>query len=127
MNQLTSYFESNNESDKDLEKQRKEKQIEVLNKLLSDSKKFNYKDVDKQTIIKVKNEIKKYEKDLELKASQNEDEDKINELNHFTSKDIEDNNMNQMQEEENLYGLENEDDDDFKIKITNFIFGEEKK
>ena len=127
MNQLTSYFESNNESDKDLEKQRKEKQIEVLNKLLSDSKKFNYKDVDKQTIIKVKNEIKKYEKDLELKASQNDDEDKLTGINQFTTKDIEDNNINQMQEEDNLYGIENEDIDDFKIKITNYIFGEEKK
>ena len=126
MNQLTSYFESNSESDKDLERQRKEKQIEVLDKLLSDPKKFNYKDVDKQTIIKVKNEIKKYEKDLELKASQNDDEDKLTGLNQFLSKDIEDNNMNQMQEEDNLYGMENEDDDDFKIKITNFIFGEKK-
>ena len=124
MSQLTSYFEANSESDKELEKQRKEKQIEVLDKLLSDPKKFNYKDVDKQTIIKVKNEIKKYEKDLELKASQNYDEDKMTELNQFLTKDIEDNNMNQMQEEENLYGMENEDDDDFKIKITNFIYGE---
>ena len=124
MNQLSSYFESNNESDKELEKQRKEKQIEVLDKLLSDPKKFNYKDVDKQNIIKVKNEIKKYEKDLELKASQNDDEDKLTGLNQFLSKDIEDNNVNQMQEEENLYEMENEDDDDFKIKITNFIYGE---
>ena len=124
MSQLTSYFESNNESDKELEKQRKEKQIEVLDKLLSDPTKFNYKDVDKQTIIKVKNEIKKYEKDLELKASQNDDEDKLTGLNQYLSKDVEDNNINQMQEEENLYGMENEDDDDFKIKITNFIFSE---
>ena len=124
MSQLTSYFESNNESDKELEKQRKEKQIEVLDKLLSDPQKFNYKDVDKQTIIKVKNEIKKYEKDLELKASQNDDEDKLTGLNQYLSKDVEDNNINQMQEEENLYGMENEDDDDFKVKITNFIYGE---
>ena len=124
MSQLSSYFESNSESDKELEKQRKEKQIEVLEKLVSDSKKFNYKEIDKQTIIKVKNEIKKYEKDLELKASQNDDEDKMTGLNQFLTKDIEDNNMNQMQEEENLYGTENEDDDDFKIKITNYIFGE---
>ena len=123
MSQLTSYFEANSESDKELEKQRKEKQIEVLEKLLSDPKKFNYVDVDKQTIIKVKNEIKKYEKDLELKASQNYDEDKMTELNQFLSKE-EDNNMNQMQEEENLYRMENEDDDDFKIKITNFIYRE---
>ena len=124
MSQLSSYFESNSESDKELEMQRKEKQIEVLEKLVSDSKKFNYKEIDKQTIIKVKNEIKKYEKDLELKASQNDDEDKMTGLNQFLTKDIEDNNMNQMQEEENLYGTENEDDDDFKIKITNYIFGE---
>ena len=124
MNQLSSYFESNNESDKELEEQRKEKQKEVLDKLLSDSKKFNYKDVDKATIIKVKNEIKKYEKDLELKASQNDDQDKINASNQFLSKDIEDNNMNQMQEEDNFDSIDNEDDDDFKIKITNFIYGE---
>ena len=124
MNQLSSYFESNNESDKELEKQRKEKQIEVLDKLLSDPKKFNYKELDKQIIIKVKTEIKKYEKDLELKASQNDDEDKLAGLNQFLNKDNEDNNMNKMQEEENLYNMENEDDDDFKIKITNLIFGE---
>ena len=74
--------------------------------------------------MKVKNEIKKYEKDLELKASQNNDEVKLTELNQFLSKDIEDNNLNQMQKEDNLYGMENEDDDDFKIKITNFIFDE---
>ena len=122
MNQLSLYFESYNESDKELKKQRKEKQIEVLKKLL-DSKTFNYKDVDKQTMIKVKNEIKKYEKDLELKASQNDDEDKIMGLNQFLSKDIENHNINQMQEEE-LYSMENEDDDDYKIKITNIIFDE---
>jgi hypothetical protein len=124
MNQLSSYFESNNESDKELEKQRKEKQIEVLDKLLSDPKKFNYKELDKQIIIKVKTEIKKYEKDLELKASQNDDEDKLAGLNQFLNKYNEENNMNKMQEEENLYNMENEDDDDFKIKITNLIFGE---
>ena len=120
MNQLSSYFESNSENDKELENKRREKQIEVLDNLLSDSKKFNYKEIDKATIIKVKNEIKKYEKELELKASQNEDENKLNALNQFLSKDMEDNNMNQIQEEENLYN-ENEDDDDFKIKITDYI------
>ena len=124
MNQLASYFESNNENDKELENKRREKQVEVLNNLLSDNKKFNYKDVDKATIIKVKNEIKKYEKDLELKSSQNDDEDKMAGLNQFLTKDIEDNNMKQIQEEDNIYDMENEYDDDFKIKITNFIFGE---
>ena len=124
MRQLSSYFESNSENDKELEKKRKEKQIEALDKLLSDPKKFNYKDIDKQIIIKVKGEIKKYEKDLELKASQNDDEDKLAGLNQLLNKDNEENNTNKMQEEENLYTMENEDDDDFKIKITNFIFGE---
>ena len=124
MNQLASYFESNNENEKELENKRREKQVEVLNNLLSDNKKFNYKDVDKATIIKVKNEIKKYEKDLELKSSQNDDEDKMAGLNQFLTKDIEDNNMKQIQEEDNIYDMENEYDDDFKIKITNFIFGE---
>jgi hypothetical protein len=124
MEQLSSYFDSNSESDKLLENKRREKQIEVLEKLLSDSKKFNYKELDKAILSKVKNEIKKYEKDLELKASQNDDQDKINGMNQFLSKDIEDNNMNLMIEEENFDNMENEDDDDYKIKITNFIFGE---
>ena len=124
MEQLSSYFDSNSESDKLLENKRREKQIEVLEKLLSDSKKFNYKELDKAILSKVKNEIKKYEKDLELKASQNDDQDKINGMNQFLSKDIEDNNMNLMIEEDNFDNMENEDDDDYKIKITNFIFGE---
>jgi len=124
MEQLSSYFDSNSESDKLLENKRREKQIEVLEKQLSDSKKFNYKELDKAILSKVKNEIKKYEKDLELKASQNDDQDKINGMNQFLSKDIEDNNMNLMIEEDNFDNMENEDDDDYKIKITNFIFGE---
>ena len=66
MKLLSNYFESNVDSDKELEIKRKEKQVEVLENILSDSKKFEYKDVDKATIIKVKNEIKKYEKDLEF-------------------------------------------------------------
>ena len=83
MKLLSNYFESNVDSDKELEIKRKEKQIEVLENILSDSKKFEYKDVDKATIIKVKNEIKKYEKDLELKASQNAEDDGLNNLDLF--------------------------------------------
>ena len=72
MTQLTNYFESHTESDKELEIKRKEKQIEVLENILLDNKKFDYKEVDKNTIIKVKNEIKNYEKELTIKASQND-------------------------------------------------------
>ena len=121
MTQLTNYFESNNESDKELEIKRKEKQIEVLENILSDNKKFDYKEVDKNTIIKVRNEIKNYEKDLLLKASQNEDEEELNNLDQLLLKEQEGNNINRMQEEENDDSIENEYDDELKIKITNYI------
>ena len=121
MNILTNYFDSNAESDKELEIKRKEKQIEVLENILSDSKKFDYKEVDKATIIKVKSELKNYEKDLVLKASQNEDDDDFNNIEELMKKEQEENELNKMQEEENFDSMENEYDDDLKIKITNYI------
>ena len=127
MNILTNYFESNADSDKELEVKRKEKQIEVLENILSDSKKFDYKDIDKATIIKVKNEIKNYEKDLALKASQNEEEDEFNNIELLMKKEQEENELNKMQEEEDFDSLENEYDDDLKIKITNDILGEKEE
>ena len=127
MNILTNYFESNADSDKELEVKRKEKQIEVLENILSDSKKFDYKDIDKATIIKVKNEIKNYEKDLALKASQNEEDDEFNNIELLMKKEQEENELNKMQEEEDFDSLENEYDDDLKIKITNYIFGEKEE
>ena len=121
MNELSDYF-NNNINDKDLEIKRRQKQIEVLNKMLSDTKLFNYKDIDKNTVIKVKYEIKKYEKDLELKASQNDDEDKIINANQLGIKDMEENNLllQQGDENSNISGADS-DDDDFKIKISNII------
>ena len=127
MNILTNYFESNADSDKELEVKRKEKQIEVLENILSDPKKFDYKDIDKATIIKVKNEIKNYEKDLALKASQNEEDDEFNNIELLMKKEQEENELNKMQEEEDFDSLENEYDDDLKIKITNYIFGEKEE
>ena len=127
MNILTNYFESNADSDKELEVKRKEKQIEVLENILSDSKKFDYKDIDKATIIKVKNEIKNYEKDLALKASQNEEDDEFNNIELLMKKEQEENELNKMQEEEDFDSLENEYDDDLKIKITNYIFGKKEE
>ena len=124
MNILTNYFESNADSDKELEVKRKEKQIEVLENILSDSKKFDYKEVDKATIIKVKNEIKNYEKDLALKASQNEDDEEFNNIEELMKKEQEENEFNKMQEEENFDSFDNDNDNDLKIKITNYIFGE---
>ena len=120
MEQLTNYFESNEDSDKELEIGRKEKQIEVLENILSDSKQFDYKEVDKATIILVKDEIKNYEKDLVIKASQNDD-DELNNIEQLMIKEQEENNLNKMQEEENFDSNENENDDDMKIKITNYI------
>lgn len=121
MAQLTNYFENNNDTDKELEIKRKEKQIEVLDNILSDSKKFDYTEVDKATIIKVKNEIKNYEKDLQIKASQNDDEDDYNNIDQLLLKEQEENDLNKMQEEENFASNENEDDEDLKIKLTNYI------
>ena len=121
MAQLTNYFENNNDTDKELEIKRKEKQIEVLDNILSDSKKFDYTEVDKATIIKVKNEIKNYEKDLQIKASQNDDEDDYNNIDQLLLKEQEENDLNKMQEEENFPSNENEDDEDLKIKLTNYI------
>lgn len=121
MNELSEYF-NNNINDKELEIKRRQKQIEVLNKMLSDAKLFNYKDIDKNTVIKVKYEIKKYEKDLELKASQNDDEDKIINSNQLGIKDMEENNLllEQVEENNNISGADS-DDDDFKVKISSFI------
>ena len=120
MAQLTNYFESNTESDKELEIRRKEKQIEVLENILSDNTKFDYKEVDKATIIKVKNELKNYEKELTIKASQNDDDDDLNNIDQLLLKEQEENNMNKIQEEE-YDSFDNEYDDDLKIKISNYI------
>ena len=98
-----------------------------MENILSDSKKFDYKDIDKATIIKVKNEIKNYEKDLALKASQNEEDDEFNNIELLMKKEQEENELNKMQEEEDFDSLENEYDDDLKIKITNYIFGEKEE
>ena len=121
MTLLTNYFESNTESDKELEIKRKEKQIEVLENILSDNKKFDYKEVDKNTIIKVKNELKNYEKELTMKASQNDDEDDLNNFDQLLLKEQEENNINKMQEEDNYDSIDNEYDEDLKIKLSNFI------
>ena len=126
MAQLTNYFTSNVDSDKELEIKRKEKQIEVLENILSDSKKFDYKEVDKATIIKVKNEMKNYEKDLALKAAQNDNEGDLNDIEQLLLKEQEENNINEIQEEYNS-SMENEYDDDLKIKITKYINIEEDK
>lgn len=121
MNELAIYFETNTD-DKELIERRHQKQIEVLNKIISDSKLFNYKDVDKNTIFKVKNEIKKYEKDLELKASQNDDEDKINAISQLSNKDTQENNALLLPEtEKNTFNTKDSDDEEFKIKISTII------
>jgi hypothetical protein len=127
MNILTNYFESNADSDKELEVKRKEKQIEVLENILSDNKKFDYKEIDKATIIKVKNELKNYEKELTIKASQIEEEDNLNNINQFLLKEQNENNFNLMEEEDNYDSVDNEYDDDLKIKISNYILEDKKE
>ena len=118
---LTNYFESNAEDDNELETKRKEKQIETLEIILSDNTKFDYKEIDKATIIKVKSELKNYEKELTIKASQIEEEDNLNNIDQFLLKDQNENNINLMQEEDNYDSMDNEYDEDLKIKISNYI------
>ena len=118
---LTNYFESNAEDDNELEIKRKEKQIETLEIILSDNTKFDYKEIDKATIIKVKSELKNYEKELTIKASQIEEEDNLNNIDQFLLKDQNENNINLMQEEDNYDSMDNEYDEDLKIKISNYI------
>ena len=84
MKELENHFNSNEDDDERLNDKRHENQIEVLKKIISDSSKFNYREVDKNTYLNTKAEIKKYEKDLELKAIQNEIvEEKIDAISKF--------------------------------------------
>ena len=119
MKELENHFNSNEDDDERLNDKRHENQIEVLKKIISDSSKFNYREVDKNTYLNTKAEIKKYEKDLELKAIQNEIvEEKIDAISKF------ENNEADVEKKENseINSIESEinsdNNDDSKIKIT---------
>ena len=119
MKELENHFNSNEDDDERLNNKRHENQIEVLKKIISDSSKFNYREVDKTTYLNTKAEIKKYEKDLELKAIQNEIvEEKIDAISKF------ENNEADVEKKENseINSIESEinsdNNDDSKIKIT---------
>ena len=119
MKELENHFNSNEDDDERLNNKRHENQIEVLKKIISDSSKFNYREVDKNTYLNTKAEIKKYEKDLELKAIQNEIvEEKIDAISKF------ENNEADVEKKENseINSIESEinsdNNDDSKIKIT---------
>ena len=119
MKELENHFNSNEDDDERLNDKRHENQIEVLKKIISDSSKFNYREVDKTTYLNTKAEIKKYEKDLELKAIQNEIvEEKIDAISKF------ENNEADVEKKENseINSIESEinsdNNDDSKIKIT---------
>ena len=119
MKELENHFNSNEEDDERLNNKRHENQIEVLKKIISDSSKFNYREVDKTTYLNTKAEIKKYEKDLELKAIQNEIvEEKIEAISKFENNEMdiekkENSEINSIESE-----INSDNNDDSKIKIT---------
>ena len=122
MKELENHFNSNEDDDERLNNKRHENQIEVLKKIISDSSKFNYREVDKTTYLNTKAEIKKYEKDLELKAIQNEIvEEKIDAISKF------ENNEADVEKKENseINSIESEinsdNNDESKIKITQIL------
>ena len=65
--ELENLWNINEEDEKNLEEKRNERQLNVLNNLIKDEKNFNYNNVDKNTYLNVKIEIKKYEKELRTK------------------------------------------------------------
>ena len=119
MKELENHFNSNEDDDERLNDKRHENQIEVLKKIISDSSKFNYREVDKNTYLNTKAEIKKYEKDLELKAIQNEIvEEKIDAISKFENNEMdiekkENSEINSIESE-----INSDNNDDSKIKIT---------
>ena len=119
MKELENHFNSNEDDDERLNNKRHENQIEVLKKIISDSSKFNYREVDKTTYLNTKAEIKKYEKDLELKAIQNEIvEEKIDAISKFENNEMdiekkENSEINSIESE-----INSDNNDDSKIKIT---------
>ncbi len=116
MKELENHFNLTEEDDEKLNIKRHENQIEVLKKIISDSNKFNYRVVDNNTYLNTKDEIKKYEKDLVLKATQNDIvEEKINAISNFEN----DNYMNEKKENSEIDSYESEfHNDDSKIKIS---------
>ncbi len=116
MKELENHFNLTEEDDEKLNIKRHENQIEVLKKIISDSNKFNYRVVDNNTYLNTKDEIKKYEKDLVLKATQNDIvEEKINAISNFEN----DNFMNENKENSEIDSYESEfHNDDSKIKIS---------
>ena len=116
MKELENHFNLTEEDEENLNIKRHENQIEVLKKIISDSNKFNYRVVDNNTYLNTKDEIKKYEKDLVLKATQNDIvEEKINAISNFEN----DNYMNEKKENSEIESYESEfHNDDSKIKIS---------
>ena len=119
MKELENHFNLTEEDEENLNIKRHENQIEVLKKIISDSNKFNYRVVDNNTYLNTKDEIKKYEKDLVLKATQNDIvEEKINAISNFEN----DNYMNEKKENSEIESYESEfHNDDSKIKISQFF------
>lgn len=73
MKELVERFNMNDVDDENISQRRSEDQLKALKKIIdSDKKLFNYTEVDKKTFFNAKTSIKKYEKDLEMKAMQNE-------------------------------------------------------
>jgi len=122
MKELENHFNSNEEDDERLNNKRHENQIEVLKKIISDSSKFNYREVDKTTYLNTKAEIKKYEKDLELKAIQNEIvEEKIDAISKFENNEMDVENKENSDIDPIESEINSDNNDESKIKITQIL------
>ena len=122
MKELENHFNSNEDDDERLNDKRHENQIEVLKKIISDSSKFNYREVDKNTYLNTKAEIKKYEKDLELKAIQNEIvEEKIDAISKFENNEMDVENKENSDIDPIESEINSDNNDDSKIKITQIL------
>lgn len=127
MKELSSRFNASEEEDENLNKKRNEEQLAALKKIVSMPNLFNYKDVDKATYLNTKAEIKKYEKELELKATQTEIiEEKIDQLPTIGSKELENKNGLLLNFNTKKAIQENDvdmliDEDEQKIRISDFI------
>ena len=118
--ELANHFNSSEEDDELLNQKRHDDQLAALKKMISNTSLFNYKEVDKTTYLNAKTEIKKYEKELELKATQNE----IVEENSSTIANHENEGFTFFEEKKRNSTIESEnefDDDESKLKIGDLI------
>lgn len=125
--ELANHFDQTEEMDEMLNTKRKDDQMAALKKMISNTSLFNYKEVDKTTYLNAKTEIKKYEKELELKATQNEIvEEKIGTIAQIANNEKENFNIIENKKKNTITESDNDlfDEEETKIKISELLPGE---